>query len=200
MTIAFAAVGVTLTFLMYSPLTDWLARPLIVAPDLRHTDAIVLLTAWSSADGLLNDAAVRRTLRAAALYKSGVAPTVIVCGRNRSEDSGPTARIMADLLIELGIPAADVRVDTSATNTREAALSLAKLATDLKWHRLTLVSEAKDMRRAMASFRHAGLRVRPGADPRWDQRVGSGPARLDQLRGTIHEWAGLLYYWWHGWI
>ena len=196
----FAAVGVTLTLLMYSPVTDWLARPLIVAPDPAQTDAIVLLTAWSSIDGQLSDAAIRRTLRAAGLYKAGVAPIVVVCGRNRSEDSGPTARLMADLLIELGVPAADVRVDTAATNTREAALSVARLSAELNWRRLTLVSEAKDMPRALASFRHEGLTALPGADPRWDLRVPSGPARLDQLQGTIHEWAGLVYYWWNGWL
>lgn len=199
-TLVLACLGVTLLLLMYSPIADWLANPLIVPEDLSRTDAIVLMTAWSSPDGMLNDAGMRRTLRAAALFKSGVAPALVVCGRNRSPDSGPTARIMADLLVELGVPRESILVDTTAANTREAAVSLSTIAARQGWTRVTLVSEAKDMPRAVASFTHEGLAALPGADPRWDLRVASGPERLVKLGDTLHEWIGLLYYRWHGWI
>jgi uncharacterized SAM-binding protein YcdF (DUF218 family) len=194
-----AAVGVMVLILMFTTLTDRVVEPLLVAQDLRPTDAIVLFAAWASPDGFLNDSGLRRSVAAARLYKRGTAPLVIVSGRNRS-DSGPTSRLMADLLIELGVPRDAVIVETDSTNTHETAVNVTKIAAARGWERLTLLSDGRDMRRATAAFRHEGMEVVSGADWQWDLRSQSGSYRLWQFDGVLHEWAGLVYYWWKGWI
>jgi uncharacterized SAM-binding protein YcdF (DUF218 family) len=185
--------------LCYTPVTDWLLRPLTVPSSLEKTDAIVLLAAWASPDGLLNEAGMRRTIEATHLYKRGVAPTIIVSGRNRSAGSGPTARVMADLALELGVPASAIILETDSQTTHESAVNVARLARSRGWSRVTLVSDGKDMRRALATFRHEALDALPGADIRWDRRSAIGPVRLTIFVNTVHEWVGLAYYRWKGW-
>jgi uncharacterized SAM-binding protein YcdF (DUF218 family) len=193
-----ALYGAALLVLQYTPLPDWLMEPLVVRADLRPTNAIVLMAAWSSEDGLLNDPGIRRTLRAANLYKAHVAPVVLVSGRNRSA-SGPTARVMADLLIDLGVPRDAIVLETDSFNTHESAVNVARIAKAKGWT-LTIVSEGRDMRRALSAYRHEGATVYSGADNRWDLRTEAGSYRLAQFSGTAHEWLGLAYYWWNGWI
>jgi uncharacterized SAM-binding protein YcdF (DUF218 family) len=192
------AIGVLV--LCYTPVTDWLLRPLTVPSSTQQTDAIVLLAAWASPDGLLNEAGMRRTIEATHLYKRGIAPTIIVSGRNRSAGSGPTAQVMANLAMELGVPASAIILETNSQTTHQSAVNVAHLARSRGWSRVTLISDAKDMRRALASFRHEALEAHPGADIRWDRRSAMGPVRLSIFANTVHEWVGLAYYRWKGWV
>jgi uncharacterized SAM-binding protein YcdF (DUF218 family) len=195
-----AACGALLLIVRLTPLSDWVIDPLLVRRDLTKSDAIVLLTAWASPDRVLNDPGLRRTLDAAQLYKQGVAQIVVISGRNRSSGSGPTAEVMAELLIDMGVPRAALMVDTESTNTHESAVNITRLARSRSWHALTVVSDPIDMRRALASFRHEGATARAGADVRTALRSPPGFYRLLQLEAAAHEWMGLLYYWWMDWI
>lgn len=195
-----AAAGGALLFAMYSPVADWVIRPLVAPLELDGSDAIVLLTAWASPDGLLNDPALNRSVQAARLYRRGVATTILVSGRNSSSDAGPTAQLMSEFLEELGVPETAIVQETTSTNTHEAAVAVAEIAHARGWSNLTIVSDGHHMRRSLAAFRLQGLNVRSGADPRITLRSGSGPERLGALRSAAYEWIGLFYYWWHGWV
>ena len=70
--------GLCLLLIFYSPLVDYLVRPLWLPTDLRPAPAIVVLTAWVSRDGILNEQAMRRTHMAARLYRQGLSPLVII--------------------------------------------------------------------------------------------------------------------------
>jgi len=194
-----AVIGAGFLLLMYTPIPRWAAAPLITFPDLSPTDAIVLLSAWSSDDGHLNAPGMRRTLRAAELYKQDVAPWVVVCGRNRSA-SGRTAVIMADLLRDLGVPSERILIDATTFDTHEAAVRIAALGATRGWRRVTLMTEPKHMPRALSSFRKEGLEALPGGDAAWDLRTSSGLERLASMGSSAHEWLGLVYYWSKGWI
>ncbi len=195
-----ALCGATLLAGLYTPIGDWLVEPLVVPSDYTKSDAIVLLTAWSSGDGVLNDQSVRRTIEAAKLFQQRVAETVVISGRNRSPESGPTARLMADLLISLGVQGDAMILETESTNTHESAVNVARIARARGWNTVTVVSDAAHMRRTLATFRHEALDVRAGADVRLALRTQPGAYRLLQLEATAHEWIGLAYYWWNGWL
>lgn len=194
-----AAGGAVVLAVLFTPVSDWIINPLLVRADRTQTDAIVLLTAWASGDGVLNDPGLRRTTEAARLYHANVADVVVVSGRNRSE-SGPTASVMAQLLIEMRVAPEAIVLETLSTTTRESAVNVARMARQHGWNSVTVVSDAIDMRRVLASFRREGVVARPGADARLALRAPPGVYRLWQVEGALHEWGGLLYYWWMDWI
>lgn len=195
-----AVTGILLLTAMYTPVADWLALPLIKVPVESRSDAIVLLTAWSSPDGLLNTSGVRRTMQAAALYETRIADTIVVSGRNHGNGAGPTARLMRDLLVKLHVPPEAVVLETESTNTHTSAVNVAKIAAERGWSLVTLVSDSTHMRRALAAFKHEGLDALPGGDARLDLRTAPGPYRLLQFEGIAYEWLGLAYYRWKRWI
>lgn len=196
----FAAYGAALCVILYTPFSDWLTRPLIIWPNPVKSDAIVLLAAWASPDGILNDQGLRRTIEAARLYARQVSSTVVISGRNRSSEAGPTARVMADLLVQLGVPPSALVLETDSTNTHESAVNVARIAKARGWSRVLLVSDAQDMRRALASFRHEALEAESGTSVLWALRTQSNPYGLLKVEDAMHEWLGLVYYWWEGWI
>ncbi len=63
-----------------------------------------------------------------------------------------------------------------------------------------LVTDAVHMRRAVAAFRAQDLSVSPApADP-WSLGWETPVVRLRKFWAALHEYGGLLYYWWKGWI
>jgi uncharacterized SAM-binding protein YcdF (DUF218 family) len=196
-----AILGVALLVVFYTPVTDWIAAPLFVNPDASRGDAIVVLSAWANVSKELNEEGLRRAIAAARLYRSGIAPTVVVTGsRPASDDAGDALEASARFLGELGVPPSAILVEERSGNTRDSALNMAALARQRGWSRLVLVTDATHMRRARASFAHEGLTV--SCEPTMMWRIGgNGPSnRLAKLGAVVHEYGGLLYYRARGWI
>lgn len=108
-------------------------------------------------------AAADRIWHAARLYRAGKAPRVLASGGNLpwSGIERPEASVMAELLQELGVPAAAILREPNSRTTRENR--------DRSWpilrangiHRILLVTSALHMPRALALFRATDLEVIP---------------------------------------
>ncbi|MEO1172679.1 MAG: hypothetical protein AAFX94_11615, partial [Myxococcota bacterium] len=66
----------------YTPISEWLATPLWAEDEPVSADLIVVLGAFSTVNGVLNEPALRRTRMGAQLYAQGLAPTVFITGGN----------------------------------------------------------------------------------------------------------------------
>ena len=189
-----ASYGLVLLLLFYSPLADYFVQPLWVPADLRPAPAIVVLTAYASPNGVLNEQAIRRVHAAARLYHQGLAPRVIISGGE------PAAHFMAEFAGELGIHASTMLMDKNSQNTHASAVQVAALCRARGIQRVLLVTDAVHLRRAVAAFRAQGLEVSPvPADP-WALTWETPLIRLRKFQAALHEYGGLLYYWWRGWI
>ncbi len=196
-----AAYGLLLLCIFYSPLADYLVRPLYVPADLRPAPAIVVLTAYVSPNGVLNESAMRRIHTAARLYHRGLSPLVIISGGDPKfpEDRQP-ADFMAEFAGELGVPRSVIILEKESPNTHFSAVNVAALCQEKEIERVLLVTDAAHMRRAMASFEAQGLMVSPApADP-WALGWETPTVRLRKFLAALHEYGGLLYYRWKGWI
>ena len=196
-----AAYGLLLLCIFYSPLADYLVRPLYVPADLRPAPAIVVLTAYATQSGVLSESALRRTHTAARLYHRGLSPLVIISGGDPAASEGPQpADVMAEFAGELGIPRSAIILENESRNTYFSAVNVATLCREREIQRVLLVTDAAHMRRAMATFRAQGLTVSPApADP-WNLGWESPQVRLRKFWAALHEYGGLLYYRWKGWI
>ena len=92
-----AAYGLLLLCIFYSPLADYLVRPLYVPADLRPAPVIVVLTAHVSPNGVLNESALRRIHAAARLYHRNLSPLVIISG---GDPASSNDRQPADFMAE----------------------------------------------------------------------------------------------------
>ncbi len=141
------------------------ARPIA---DVEAADVIILL------GGVLSQSAslpveinigdpVDRVFVAARLFRAGKAPKIVVVGGNLPWESSTQAEaeLLADLLVELGVPREAIVVETESRNTHENAVNAATIFAEAGWKRGLLVTSALHMPRALAAFRKAGLDVVP---------------------------------------
>jgi len=109
----------------------------------------------------LTEAADRLT-HAAKLWHDGLAPTVIASGGAwPSTPPKPAEALwMRQLLLQLGLPQADIVLETKSTTTRENVREVAQIMQANEWAgRLALVTSASHMPRAFVNAERAGLRV-----------------------------------------
>lgn len=152
---------------------------------------------------------IARCRMGAWLAKAGPGrPVVVAGGRPNSPSSGPPpAELMRDFLVELGIPPEVIRVEPESRDTRENAENVARIADRAGWFRIALVTDALHLRRASACFRRQGFEVIPvpcnwrTPDLRWSFKdFLPDPSAAASGRLAIHEWFGLAYYRFRGWI
>jgi uncharacterized SAM-binding protein YcdF (DUF218 family) len=98
------------------------------------------------------------------------------------------------------VPADAIILEERATNTHENVLFTRDILARHGWRRIALVSSPYHMRRALLTWRKAAPDVEVIATPPessifYAHRRG---ASLEQIRGLLQEYAGIVYYWWAG--
>lgn len=174
-------------------------------------DAIVLLGGAMRGDTHmgtlpdLNDHA-DRLVHAAALYKAGKAPVLLLTG-GAPEGVRTEAEQMRDILTVMGIPAQNMILEPESRNTHDNAVYSARILKSRDIHRILLVTSAYHMRRSVALFEAQGLEVVPSASdyqilvvdeslPPWLPLVGN----LSRTTHALHEMVGYWMYRWKGWL
>ncbi len=140
-----------------------------------------------------------RIVEGVRIYKNTKHPTLITSGTGkRSEISN--AEVVAETAILLGVNKADIRLNTTPTNTNKEALEYKKnFGTDKK---LILVTSAAHMPRSVYLFRQAGLDPIPAPTDHLYKKDQDRPRffwvpsanNIRKLESTIHEYVGLIYY------
>ena len=179
----------------------------VIAP----ADAIVLLGGALRGDthmGTLPDLNQQadRLVYAAALYKAGKAPVIVLSG-GAPGGGRPEAEQMRDLLAVMGIPAGHMLLETRSRDTHDNAVYSAPILKARGMQRVLLVTSAYHMRRSAALFEAQGLEVvpaptdfqeivAPGVLPGWLPTASS----LYQATHALHELTGFWVYRWRGWF
>jgi uncharacterized SAM-binding protein YcdF (DUF218 family) len=197
-----AAVGAVAAYLLVfqSPLVWWLAEPLRWRGPLRPADAIVVLGGGAGESGKPGGGYQERVKQAVDLYRVGLAPRIVF-------SSGfvyafPEAQVMRELAIAHGVPPEAIALETGGTNTHESTVEVSRLLERLGAGSALLVSSPYHMRRASLAMRRAapGMLIIPSPVGSSQFYAHGRGASLEQLRGILHEYAGLIYYWWKRWI
>jgi uncharacterized SAM-binding protein YcdF (DUF218 family) len=212
-----AALFLLITF---SPLSEVLIAnlendypPLLEPPPLK---TIVVL----SADGedlpgfpitsTLNDATQLRLAEGIRVYRKLSRPKIVVSGGVLRKGDRPVAAMMADYLIQLGIPREDIAIEGRSQTTYENLVEVRKL---IPPEPFILVTSACHLRRAMGVVRKVGMSAVPAPaafwslphyppTETWTQRTLSimegfaypSAARWPYLQWAWHEYLGLAWY------
>jgi uncharacterized SAM-binding protein YcdF (DUF218 family) len=95
-----------------------------------------------------------RIWHAAALYRAGKAPVVVVAAGGKPEFEGQLieAEVIARMLVTLGVPESAIRLETRSRNTRENATNVRPVLLALGARRVLLVTSGQHMYRAVKTF------------------------------------------------
>ena len=141
---------------------------------------------------------VDRLLHAAALYRAGRAPLLLLAGGN-AKGYEPEAVSMRRVLTTLGVPGKAMLLEARSRNTRQNAKYSVQILRQRGINRVILVTSAYHMGRALFEFRQQGLTVYPAAT---DYQVVEGPktildwlpqaAALEGTTKSIKEYLGRI--------
>ena len=153
--------------------------------------------------------AADRVWHAARLYEAGKAPLVLASGGTLPwrDQQFREADAMKSLLQSWGVPSDSILTESRSASTYQNATHTAAIVDRRDLDRVLLVTSALHMRRALATFRSAGVNAVPAAT---DYRVVEGPTSIFDLlpasgalgasTAAIHEYVGYRVYAWRGWI
>lgn len=188
-------------FLIFkTPLVWFIAEPLRVQQQVRPADAIVVFAGGVGESGEADESYQERVKQASDLYNQGLAHKILfISGFTRTFHE---ADLMVALAKNIGIPASDLSTEILVTNTYDYVLQVRETARRQGWHRLLLVTSPYHTRRADLTFRRNApeLTVLQAPVPQSGYYARSEPVTLRQIRGVLHEFLGLLFYWIKGWI
>lgn len=120
-------------------------------------DAIVVLGAPLRADGSCGEVLVERVRAGVELWRAGAAPLVIVSGGRTRGAARAESEAMADVALELGLPAEALVVEAASRSTYENAHRVAEILRQRGLARVRVVTTPFHLRRAVRWFRRAGL-------------------------------------------
>lgn len=143
--------------LAFTPATRWLHSLMLSPPGAQPADAIVVLGASVSSDGLLDEASLRRTIAGIQAQRRGRAPVILFLGARNG--GSVEADVRASLARDLGVTPAAIRAEGRALTTRQEAQRAAELLLPLGTRRILLVTGEYHASRARALFERAGFTV-----------------------------------------
>lgn len=180
------------------------SQPFLANPDWKSNNKIVLLAggAVRRPDGHANTQtlAYPRLYETARLYfqckKKTFQCSILISGGDVAGINISEATVMQAELVNLGIPAADIEVETKSRNTLENALFTSRILLKEKPDFTVLVTSGFHMGRAMLMFAHHGITALPAPA---DHLVVS--SNLKQLYTNffftdvaLHEYVGQLKF------
>ena len=181
-----------------SNLVWWLAAPLKITQPAQPSDAIVVFAGGVGESGAAGGGVQERISKAVSLYREGVAPRMII-------SSGfvftlREAEVMQAIAIANGVPAGAIVLEQRATDTYENVTFTRDILAANGWRRIALVSSPYHMRRALLTWRKAAPGVEVIATPPESSSFYAHQrgASLEQIRGLLQEYVGIVYYWWAG--
>lgn len=189
----------------YTQLAPTLARPLIRRDPLPpRVDAIAVLSAGFTRDGMMRNQTLDRLLTGLSLARRGIAPTLLV-SREKTTFRGRVISDSADQqsILALAQPTGRVVFADSVYTTRTEALRMKSIAQAQGWSTIAVVTSPMHTRRACATFEAVGFRVVcVPADVRESGLYdGSGARdRLSAFESWLYETFASSSYRRRGWI
>ena len=197
-------------FLFYTPLVWLIAAPLKIIQIPQKADCIAVFAGGVGESGKSSQGYEERVQYAVELFKKGYAKNIVF-------SSGYTyvfeeSSIMKALAISLGVPKDAIILDDQAKNTYENVKFTKAILEKHGWSSVLLVSSPYHMLRNQLIFNKIARDAKVIYAPIQNSLFYAHPERdkngkriwkrinMRQIKGIIHEYLGIIYYWWKGWI
>ena len=162
---------------------------------------------WEDHVAVPNAVAASRVLEARRVYRLIQPEWIISSGGNPdpADEAEPSSVNMRKLLVELGVPASRIILESASRETHENASLTATILRQLHPDAVVLVTSASHMRRSIGAMRAAGVDPVPAVAPDswhqhgWSDWVFPSNHALYFSGEVAHEWLGIVDYRMRGW-
>lgn len=204
------AISIVWILLFYTPVVWYLAEPLKISHPVRKADCIVVFAGGVGESGKAGQGYEERVEYAVRLYKQGFASHMIFSSGYVYVFKEPL--VMKALAVQLGVLEGDILLEDKAGSTYQNVKFTKEALDKNNWKDILLISAPYHMKRASLVFNkiandinvtfvplpHGSFYAHP--DKTDDGRRVWKRTNLKQIKGILHEYLGIIYYWWKGWI
>lgn len=200
----------TNTFIAKEFMRMWEYEPVGVKNITKHYDAVIILGGGIVTNDAQNDILTfrdnpDRLMQALWLYQNGVADKILISSGSGSLEypNMLEGKLLADYLIEIGLPENDIWVDSLSKNTRENAVNTVEILNDsIPNGNFLLITSASHMRRSVGCFKKLDFNVDPFpvdfvAGERswfWMNLLIPNSEALEIWNDLLHEVFGVISY------
>ncbi len=206
-----------LFFVILTPVANYMARPLIVEPEIKKTGLIAVLGGGAYDVGVLSPQSSERLIHGLTLLREGYAPRIIFVGGSikgtarklahtlsRSNDASAIgvveATIMETTSRGLGFEPEVLDSETRSTHTYGNVLAIKSFMEAESVDSCLVVTSPTHMRRAMAVTERLGLDCTAAPVADYTRQVRSYLGRITLMRKVLWEYAAFVLYRWYGYI
>jgi uncharacterized SAM-binding protein YcdF (DUF218 family)/glycosyltransferase involved in cell wall biosynthesis len=197
----FGAISFLLYLLFFkTPFIWFLASPLKISEVPQKADAIVVFGGGVGETGSPGKSTIERARYASQLYKEGYADKIIFSsGYTYTYNDAENMKLLA---VSMGVPLSSIILEQEANSTYENVLFSKKILNRYGWDSILLVSSLYNMRRAQMVFNKQDkerkvIYAPVGKSEFYD--ISSG-VKAEQIRAVLHEYMGIIYYWFKGYV
>jgi len=195
--------------IFHTPLIWWLAKPLLVSDTPKKADAIVVLAGGVGESGNAGQGYEERVQYGVELYKKDFARHLMFSSGYVYKFKEP--QVMKALAILLGVKEENIILEEKANSTYKNVKNVKEILDRKGWNKILLVSSPFHMRRvSLVSNRIAkdkNILYTPipySLYYNWPRDFSLislyKQITIKQIRGIVHEYLGIAFYWWKGWI
>ncbi|MBU2541447.1 MAG: YdcF family protein [Candidatus Omnitrophica bacterium] len=203
------AILFTYLFIFYTPLVWFCARPLMISDAFQKADAIVVFAGGVGESGMAGQGYQERVQHAVRLYRKGYANHLIFSSGYTYIFHEP--QVMKALAVSLGMPEGRIILEDKAKNTYENVLFTGEILERNDWKEILLISSPYHMRRVSLVFRKNAPDTEVLYTPitkslfyshgiNQEGKKVLKQISLQQLKGILHEYLGIIYYYFQGYI
>jgi len=200
------SIAITLSLILaylivfYSPLVWFLASPLKISDMPVKSDCIVVFGGGVGETGSPGKSTIERARFGAELYKDGYAKKIIFSsGYTYKENDAENMKIIA---ASMGVPAKDIILEKKANSAYENVKFSGQILNERYYNNIIVVSSPYNMRRVSMVYDRIGGNIKrvyvPVPAPHFYYR--DKKVRIGQIRAILHEYLGIIYYMFKGYI
>jgi len=188
-------------FILFHSPTIWLlASPLNISNTPEKADAIVVFGGGVGESGSPGKSTIERARYATELYKNGYAKKIIFSsGYTYTYNDAENMKLFA---ISMGVYDEDIVLEEHANSTYENVIFSKQILKKNNWEKILLISSLYNMRRAALVFNKFAKEIKviytPVKHSQFYDRVEG--KRLEQIKAIMHEYLGIIYYWFKGYV
>lgn len=198
-----ACMGALAYFLLFYTSMIWfLAKPLKISQLPQQSNVIVVFGGGVGEIGSPGKSTIERARYAAELYRDGYANFVIFSsGYVYKYNDAENMKLIA---LSAGVPEENIILEQKANSTYENAKFTKEILDANNWNSILLVSSPYNMRRAALVYKKLDKDLKisytPVVNPQFYYRYPVKKIKWEQIRAIGHEYLGIIYYWWKGYI
>jgi len=186
--------------LFHTPLVWWVGAPLRIADQPVRADVVVVLAGGIGESGEPGDGYQEKVRYATELYQQGYADKLIFSSGIWSVFK--ETQVMKALAISLGVPESAIILDEQGGGNYASLLSARAVMKSKGWTRMLLVTARYNTFRShlLAVKNLPDITVSLTPAPHSVFFGNDGNVAWKHVRAIIHEYLGIMYYWWKGYV